>query len=128
MSNDFQAAAQRLADVLRQENEALRRLDFPSAIALLPPKEAALLNLTKHPGAAVLGHTLPSSLAALAQRIAGFATENKILLERAIAVQTRVVQIVARAAAPPPAQTRYGGHGVRSPSRRAAPVALSTRA
>jgi hypothetical protein len=51
-----------------------------------------------------------------------------MLLERAIAVQTRIVRIVARAAAPPPAALRYGGHGGRVPSNRATALALSTRA
>ena len=132
MNNRFQDAAQLLLDVVVRENEALKKLDFPSAAALVPAKEAALLELAKQHRAAPPGPTLPSSLAVLGQRLAGLAAENQILLERAIAVQTRIVQIVARAAAPPPALTRYGGHGVsasslRASSRRAAPMALSTR-
>ena len=113
-----EAAAQRLADVLVRENEALKRLDFPSAVALVPAKEAALADLTKRPN-----HT-----AALMLHLNTLATENQALLERAIAVQTRVVRIVARACTPPPASVRYNGYGGRTPSNRAAAVALSTRA
>ena len=49
MSDDPLQAAQRLADLLAQENEALKRLDFPAAVALVPAKEAALAELTKPP-------------------------------------------------------------------------------
>jgi hypothetical protein len=124
MSNDFVDAAHRLAELLQQENDALRQLDFSAAVALVPAKEAALADLTKQPRM----HTIPPPLAILGQRLGGLATENQLLLERAIAVQTRVVRIVARACAPPPAAMRYGSHGGRAPSDRAAALALSTRA
>ena len=124
MSNDLLGAARHLADVLTQENDALRRMDFPAAVALVPAKEAALAELTRHPEPTAV----PPPLAAQARRLAGLATENQTLLERAIAVQTRIVQIVARACAPPPAVARYGGHGGRIPSNRAGALALSTRA
>jgi hypothetical protein len=54
--------------------------------------------------------------------------ENQALLERAIAVQTRIVRIVARASAPVAATTRYNGYGGRAPQTRAAALAVSTRA
>ncbi|HEY4045203.1 MAG TPA: hypothetical protein VGM32_25615, partial [Rhodopila sp.] len=60
------------------------------------------------------------------------------LLERAIEVQTRIVRIIARAAAPQPALIRYNGHGSwvhgsrahgsRTQAGRAAALAVSTRA
>jgi hypothetical protein len=114
-------AAQRLVEVLAQENEALKRLDFAAAIALVPAKEAALAELASLPAS-------PSPQLALADRLAGLAAENQILLERAISVQTRIVRIIARAAGPPPATTRYNGHGGRPPSNHAGALALSTRA
>jgi hypothetical protein len=123
MSQTIIAAAQRLADVLARENEALKRMDFAAAVALVPAKEAALADLTTRPGDGVLA----PPLAALGQQLADLAIENQTLLERAIAVQTRIVRIVARACAPPGA-IRYGGHGGRHPSSRTAAVALSTRA
>jgi hypothetical protein len=69
---------------------------------------------------------VPQSVLAL--RLVGLATENQILLERAISVQTRIVRIIARAAAPPPAATRYNGYGGRSASAHGGALALSTRA
>jgi hypothetical protein len=124
MSTGLLDAAQRLADLLTQENEALKRMDFPAAVALVAAKEAALAELTKQPKLGVV----PPPLAALGQRLGGLASENQALLERAIAVQTRIVRIVARAAAPPPAATRYGGPGGRNPAARASALALYTSA
>jgi len=42
MSNDFEQAVRRLAELLSEENDALKRLDFTAAVALVPAKEAAL--------------------------------------------------------------------------------------
>jgi hypothetical protein len=124
MSNELAMTAQRLADLLTQENDALRRLDFSAAIAVVPAKEAALAELTKQPRPNVL----PPPLVALVRRLGGLATDNQALLERAILVQTRVVRIVARASAPPPATNRYGGHNRRIPAHQTTALALSTRA
>jgi hypothetical protein len=124
MSGDLLEIAQHLADVLLQENEALKRLDFSAAVALAPAKEAALADLTKQPRAT----TLQPPLIALGNRLNKLVTENQMLLERAITVQTRIVRIVARACAPPPATARYGGYSGRTPSHRAGALALSTRA
>jgi hypothetical protein len=124
MNGTVLEVAQRLADVLMQENAALKRLDFPAAVALAPAKEAALAELTKQADAV----TASPPLLALGQRLGAVAAENQILLTRAIEVQTRIVRIVARACAPPQAATRYGGHGVRRAPQRATALALSTRA
>jgi hypothetical protein len=120
MSDERQQAAQRLVDVLGQENEALKRLDFAAAVALVPAKEAALADLA--------GLPQPMAASALGQLLSELAAENQILLERAIAVQTRIVRIIARACAPSPAMTRYNGYGGRTRPARAAALALSTRA
>jgi hypothetical protein len=125
MSRDLVAAANCLADVLTQENDALKRLDFAAAVALGAAKEAALAELTKQPPIAA---PPPPPLIALGKRLGSLAAENQALLERAIAVQTSIVRIVARAGAPPPAVTRYGGQGKRPPSHRTGAMALSTRA
>lgn len=117
------AAAEQLANVLAQENEALLRLDFSTAVGLVPAKEAALAGLTRQPAE-------PPPPASIIQRLRSLATENQILLERAIEVQTRVVRIVARACAPPVSDDLYNGrHGQRRPTApRTAALALSTRA
>ena len=119
MSTDAVTAALCLENLLAQENDALRRLDFPAVVALVAVKETALANLAKHP-------IVAPALAAFGQRLGRLAAENQSLLERAIAVQTRVVRIVARAATPPPAALRYGTAVERAPSHRAAAMALST--
>ncbi len=54
--------------------------------------------------------------------------ENRTLLERAIAVQTRVVGIIVRAAAPPPVSRQYAANGFKSQPRRTSATALSARA
>ena len=123
MSNDPMAAAQRLEQLLARENDALKNLDFLAAVGLLPAKEAALANLAKQSIVA----PFPPALAEMGQRLGRLAAENQTLLERAIAVQTRILRIVAQAAKPPPAVTPYGAAGAIAPSRRAAAMALSTR-
>ena len=124
MSKHFAEAAQLVAGLLSEENDALKRLDFPAAAALVPAKEAALAELTQHQGPLA-----PSpALVAVGQLLARLAAENQLLLERAITVQTRIVRIVARACAPPPSAARYGGHGRPAPPRHANALALSTRA
>jgi hypothetical protein len=80
---------QAIADLLDRENKALRRTDFAAAIALVPEKEALFGLLSS-------GRTLT---AAAGQRLLRLAAENQALLARAIEVQTRVLGIVARAAA-----------------------------
>lgn len=126
MSNELKEAAGRLADLLTRENDALKRLDLSAAVALVPAKEAALADLTKQPDTRMLPAMV--GLAALGQRLGELASENQALLERAIAVQTRIVRIIARADATPPASARYGIPGARTLSHRPAAIALSTRA
>ena len=123
MSNDLVDAAWLVADLLARENEALQRLDFSSAVALVPAKEAALARLAALPK----GAELSPLLADLPQHLGPLAAENQGLLERAIRVQTRIVRIIARAYIPPPATMRYGAHGERSPAPRSTALALSTR-
>ena len=95
--------------------------NFHAAIALVRAKEAALADLT-----GPLAPSVPPT--ELARHLAGLAAENQALLERAIAVQTRIVRIIARAAAPPTATIRYNGHGAHKASNRADALAVSTRA
>jgi hypothetical protein len=93
-------AVDRLAEVLAQENAALKRMDFPAAIALVPAKEAALTAMARDaPPAAMRSPAI--------QTLAGLAEENRVLLERAIEVQTRIVRMVARAIAPARESARY---------------------
>ena len=121
MSAEFLTAAQRLVDVLEQENDALKRHDFPSAAGFLAAKDAAVADLAKQPSPAAT-----DSLAILIRHIAALANENQTLLERALTVQTRIIRIVARACAPPSASVQYNVRGSQSPVHRAAALAMST--
>ena len=115
--------AQRLADVLDRENDALRVMDLRRAVGLLPEKTAAIADLTAAEG---VGST-PSNpaLVSIAARLDGLARENRLLLERAIGAQRRVIGIIVRAAASVTVAPNYGGQGQRAHLK--GPMALSTR-
>jgi hypothetical protein len=115
---DPKAALQHLTEILTLENSALKRLDYAAAAALLPTKEAAL--------AACSAPISPLSQALL-QPLIDLATENQQLLERAIAVQTRIVGIVARATAGARKSTQLYGPNCRQ-SRGPVALAISERA
>lgn len=117
-------AAQSLAALLGQENEALRAMDLRRAVSLLAEKTAAIAALTAA-GAATSGPPDPG-MATLAQQLDSLARENRQLLERAIAAQRRVIGIIVRAAASVTAEPAYAANGRRQGSR--GPFALSTRA
>jgi hypothetical protein len=121
MNNDVVGAAQRLGDILAAENDALKRADYAAAVALGSAKEAAL--------AALSAHTITASFPqALARRLRDLAAQNQEQLALAITVQTRVVQIVARAHVPPKAEARYAARAGKPAPYRAAALAVSTRA
>jgi hypothetical protein len=115
---------QYLAEVLDQENDALRAMDLRRTVALLPEKIAAIAELTAA-DAAPSGREHPD-LVAMLGRLDRLAVENRQLLERAIGAQKRVIGIIVRAAASATAAPSYGGQGRRDHLTR--PMALSTRA
>jgi hypothetical protein len=119
-------AANRLADVLARENAALKRMDFPAAIALVTAKEAALADLARDAASVPAGVRSPA-VVALAQRLTGLAEENRTLLDRAIAVQTRIVGIIARAITPVQEGARYQHPNEPRAPHRAMAMALSQR-
>ena len=136
-------AAERLQATLLAENAALEALDFPRATALLAEKEAASLALSQaqaairaagaeaQPGQARTAGADPAMrerAVELGQSLQALVEANRTLLERAIAVQGRVIGIVtgaARQAMPAPG---YGMRGRPAPSGRAAAYALVARA
>jgi hypothetical protein len=121
IADDYLTAIERLADVLAEENAALKRLDFSAVVALVGAKETALAGLTAPP--AVSGpHTM------IARRLMTLLAENQNMLEYAIKVQIRVVRIIARATAPAPAAVQYRGYGRPASAQRAEAFALSTQA
>ena len=126
---DPTTAALRLLGVLDRENAALATLDLARAASMLAEKEEAVAAFTH---ACRNGRAAPD-LAGLATRLGEAASRNRQLLERGIAVQGRVLAVIARAvpralAAPAPGRCspRYGAHGCAAPARM--PLALSLRA
>lgn len=124
-------AAQRLAEALRAENEALAKLDLSAAAALAGPKKqasdafAAAFDAASRTGA----QTEPRDRARaeeLAGRLRDLGVENRRLLERAIDLQSRVIETIAGAARP----ERPGTYGERGGVRegRPAPISLTSRA
>jgi hypothetical protein len=99
-----------LAETLEAENSALTILDLPQAGAMLARKQRAMADLE----AAKAHRTSHDAADRMARRLQALALENKRLLERAIAAQGRVIEVVARAAAATEAPKGYGnGRGGR---------------
>jgi galactokinase len=135
MNPSLIAAAVRLAETLAAENAALRAMDLPGAARLMAAKAEAADAFT---AAQALAEARGFSFAAaqrqaaedVARRLRELAEENRRLLERALAVQSRVIGIVAQAAHAAIAQQapRYGAHGALAGAAQAAPLALMARA
>jgi hypothetical protein len=116
MSTDLVTAGGDLAEVLAAENQALAALDLPLAVSLLPEKRRAAENFV----AAQREPIAPAqrdAAARMAHRLRALAEENKAHLTRAMAAQTRVLGVIARAATPPPPSSYRAapsyGHGAR---------------
>ena len=111
MTTPLLAAAARLNRVLAAENAALLALDLPATAALLDEKLAAARELAQ------VSATRPAArhpdAAGLALQLRDLAQQNRMLLEQAIVVQGRVLDMVAQAARQGVAQAggRYGAHG-----------------
>jgi hypothetical protein len=125
-------AGQRLAEALRAENEALAALDLSRAATLATGKitaadafAAAYAAQAKHGGTAA--GPVRDAAAILARRLEELGTENRRLLERAVALQSRVIETIAGAALPRTQVQGYGPPG-RAPTARAPALALSARA
>jgi hypothetical protein len=125
MSRAAREAASRLADVLAQENAALRRMDLAAAVTLVPEKEAALADIAE--GTSPPSDALSPADLATGRRLAELVEENRILLERAIGVQTRIVRMIAQAMTSTQETAHYRHPDDRSKSSRAAAVAMSRR-
>jgi len=108
--------ATRLAQILEQENAALAAFDFPRATALLAEKQEALRLFAAEP---------PGNAPA---RLRELADTNRRLLERAIAVQGRVIELVASALPPPATTGRYAATGAAVLGGPAVAFALLARA
>jgi len=101
------AAVERLSLLLREENAALSAMDFARAGGLLAPKHAAADALAAAWRAAEPDHVAPEAMQALGL----LAEENRQLLKRAMRVQRRVLDMVARAARSSHRTRGYGAAG-----------------
>ena len=121
MADDMTTAAELLADTLEAENAALAALDLPAAAALLEEKRRATQSLcSAGPVDAAHRHDAEQAI----DRLRRLSEQNRVLLERAIAVQGRVIEIVASAAVQACAVPRYGACG---PIADAPPRAMALR-
>jgi hypothetical protein len=128
MSMELIAAASLLADTLTAENAALMALDLPRAASMLTDKQCALTGFL----AALDVERSAARPAAieplLARRLQTLSEANRTLLEQAIAVQGRVIGVIARAALPAVAPSSYSAHGSSGHLARPTALALITRA
>lgn len=124
---DALRAAEGLAEVLACENAALAAMNLPSATALIEAKRAATDAFLAAQARAVSAGAVP--VPEVVRRLADLAAENRLLLERAMAVQQRVLAIIAEAAPRASAMApRYGAAGGLVGARTALPVAIAASA
>lgn len=116
-------AANRLTAILQQENAALTALDFQAATSFLEAKQAAIsaFELARKSAAEPLRMDAVSRL-----RAASFA--NATLVERAIAVQRRVIEMVLAAVPKRDTAPRYRADAGMACARRTAPMTLLSSA
>lgn len=132
MTHALVQAARHLGATLEAENAALAALDVVRATGMLPAKAQATDAFLAAQSLARAGMPLGISAAeaaALSQRLAALAEENKRLLSHALRVQGRVIRLLADAIAPQPAQQggRYGASGAPARAGGMSPIAMSAR-
>lgn len=131
-------AGERLAEALRAENEALASLDLSRAAGLSDGKvratdafAAACAAAARLPEGRAVGPDAPPearrAAADLALHLRDLGAENRRLLERAIALQSRVIETIAGAALPRAAPVTYDAGGARPAARRTVPLAVAAR-
>jgi len=119
----LECAVHTLAGLLREENAALEAMDFGRAGAVLAAKHAAADALAAAWRSANPAEMPQDALLELGK----LAEANRLLLNRALRVQRRVLDLVARAARAAEPAARYGASGRVRPANQA-PRALTTRA
>ena len=126
MTSEMIAAAVRLAELLDRENTALAALDLPRAAQMVADKQRAVAAFAvAHAAAGTLATLQRATAEDTARRLQALSAENKRLLERAIAVQGRLIGTIARAL-PPSGGPRYGAGG--SVEQHGRPVAYTLAA
>ena len=122
-AHSMDEAADRLSALLIEENAALEAMDFARAGSLLAPKHAAADALAAAWRAADPAAGVSSKM----RELGILAEENRKLLKRAMRVQRRVLDLVAKAAQTQAPASRYSAEG-RPESSRLAAQTLKTRA
>jgi hypothetical protein len=122
----MQAAMRRLEQALRAETAALAARDLRGAAAMQAEKLAAAEAFVAARDALGAAERTDTRLALPLDRLREAGAENRIALERALALQARVVTTIARAAARPAAGQPPGY--ARSAKPASAPLAFSVRA
>ncbi len=123
MMDTLLAAGDRLAEALLAANEALARLDLPGAAGLSGAKMrasdafAAAFAAASKVGARPEGPAQRDGARDMAARLETLGAENKRLLQRAIAVQSRVTETIAAAALSRAANPPYGAAGTGNGAR-----------
>lgn len=101
--------ARKLYDILVIENQALRDVDFRTAGQILPHKQACIDALVAARQQTSEAHGL---LADGVVRLERALEENRLLLQRAMQVQSRIMSLLAQAArSDAPMGTGYGARG-----------------
>ncbi len=133
MMDSLIAAGLRLAEALRAENEALAALDLPKAAGLADSKIqasdafAAAFAAAMKIGARADGPARRTTQE-LTARLENLSAENRRLLERAIGIQSRVIETIAGAAIPKAVPAGYGALGQRTAARQPPALAVARRA
>jgi mevalonate kinase len=122
MTQSLEQAVQAMTKLLIEENQALAEMNFARAGALLAPKHAAADALAAAWRSAADTEAPPADLVKLGE----LAEENRRLLNRAMRVQRRVLDLVAKAARNAQTAPRYGSSG-RVANGRGTPRSLLTR-
>ncbi len=126
-------AGKRLADALRAENEALAALDLSLAAKLAESKIAATDAFAQAYAAQAKHGSRPEGAMrqeteVLTRQLEDLGSQNRRLLERAISLQSRVIETIASVAIPRAATPGYGPQGYRMPPRQAPAFAVAARA
>jgi hypothetical protein len=132
VTEDLLAAAARLAETIATENAALAALDLPAAVAAGRDKQRATDAFTAalHARTAPIEPDRKRQAEAVVRQLNALAQENRGLLERAIAAQSRVIEIIARAARREMSASvsRYSAYGAPLSPACPRPMAILARA
>lgn len=109
MNDRWLMAAENLAAILEDENQALAALDLPRAAGMLMAKTICIDEFQAQP--ANLCASDHATAVAMLERLAVLAAENRRLLDRGIKAQGQVIGVMANLVRQTPMAPRYGAKG-----------------